>query len=133
MTRPKGSAAELERRRRRAVELLDQGESPSTIARILGVHETSVHRWRRDRNGAGLEAKPQPGPKPRLSAENLSTLEKLLLQGAKEHGWDNELWTAERVGTLIQRHFGVKYHAEHVRTILKERLHGSSQKPQLRA
>jgi transposase len=133
MTRPKGSAAELERRRRRAVELLDQGESPSTIARILGVHETSVHRWRRDRNGAGLEAKPQPGPKPRLSAENLSTLEKLLLQGAKEHGWDNELWTAERVGTLIQRHFGVKYHAEHVRTILKERLHWSSQKPQLRA
>src|SRR3954470_6251859 len=38
MTRPIGTAAELERRRRRAVELLDQGESPSTIARILGVH-----------------------------------------------------------------------------------------------
>jgi transposase len=133
MTRPKGSAAELERRRRRAVELLDQGESPSTLARILGVHEASVHRWRRARTGAGLAAKPLLGPKPRLSDDNLRALEQLLLQGAKHHGWDNDLWTAQRVATLIDRHFGVKYHPEHLRTILKRRLNWSSQKPQLRA
>lgn len=47
MPRPYGTAAELERRRTRAVQLLEQGESPTTIARILGVHVTSVHRWRR--------------------------------------------------------------------------------------
>jgi transposase len=134
MTRPIGTAAELERRRRRAVELLDGGESPSTIAGILGVHETSVHRWRRlARNGPGLHAKPHPGPKPRLAPEQWAQLEQQLLRGAKHHGWHNNLWTAARVATLIERHFGVRYHPEHVRTVLKERLHWSSQKPQLRA
>jgi len=116
------------------VELLEQGESPSTIARILGVHETSVHRWRRHaRNGPGLGAKPHPGRKPRLSPELWASVERMLLQGAKHHGWRNNLWTAARVATLIERHFGVRYHPEHVRTVLKERLRWSSQKPQLRA
>src|SRR5262245_7963023 len=134
MTRPIGTAAELERRRRRAVELLDEGESPSTIARILGVHETSVHRWRRlARNGPGLDAKPHPGTQPRLSPQQWAELEHQLLRGAQHHGWNNNLWTAARVATLIERHFGVRYHPEHVRTVLKTRLRWSSQQPQLRA
>jgi transposase len=116
------------------VELLDQGESPSTLARILGVHEVSVHRWRRlAREGTGLAARPHPGPKPLLGDEQLAQLEQLLLQGAKHHGWPNQLWTASRVATLIARHFRVKYHPEHVRKILKRRLEWTSQKPQLRA
>src|SRR6516162_566500 len=124
MTRPIGTAAELERRRRRAVELLDQGESPSTIARILGVHETSVHRWRRlarQGQGQGLAAKPHPGPKPLLSLQQWVEIQHLLLQGASKHGWPNDLWTAARVAALIKRHFGVDYHPEHVRRVLKER------------
>jgi transposase len=134
MTRPIGTAAELERRRRRAVELLEGGESPSVIARILGVHETSVHRWRRLAHSlAGLDAKPHPGPTPRLSDEQLAHLEQLLLQGAKHHGWLNELWTADRVAAILERHFDLKYHPEHVRKILKQRLNWTSQKPQIRA
>jgi transposase len=134
MTRPIGKAAELERRRRRAVELVEQGESPATVARILGVHETSVHRWRRlARTPEGLASKPQPGPTPQLSAAQLQHLEQLLLQGAKQHGWANELWTADRVAVLIRRHFGVDHHPEHVRKILKRHLNWTSQKPQLRA
>src|SRR3954447_14957965 len=116
MTRPIGTAAELERRRRRAVESLERGESSCTIARILGVHETSVHRWRRlARNGPGLGAKPHPGAKPRLSTTQWAEVEQLLLLGAQHHGWANDLWTAARVATLIERHFGVHYHPEHVR------------------
>jgi len=134
MTRPIGSAAELERRRRRAVDLVDQGESPSTVARILGVHETSVHRWRRmARKPRGLDARPIPGPTPGLSDYHLEKLERLLLQGAHKHGWPNRLWTAARVATLIRRHFGLDYHPEHVRKILKQRLDWTSQKPQARA
>jgi transposase len=134
MTRPIGTATELERRRCRAVELVEGGESPSLVARILGVHETSIHRWRRlARSQAGLLAKPHPGPTPRLSDEQLAQLEQLLLQGAKHHGWPNHLWTADRVTALIDRHFGVKFHPEHVRKILKQRLDWTSQKPQLRA
>ena len=134
MTRPIGSAAELERRRRRAVDLVDQGESPSRVARILGVHETSVHRWRRlARQPHGLQAKPGSGPTPRLSDYQLHKLEYFLQQGAHQHGWPNHLWTASRVATLIRRRFGVHYHPEHVRKILKQRLGWTSQKPQLRA
>src|SRR4051794_18914195 len=134
MTRPIGSAAELERRRRRAVELLEQGESPSTIARILGVHETSVHRWRRMAGkGPGLDAKPHPGRKPLLCPEQWAEVQRLLLQGARHHGWPNDLWTADRATALIKRHFGVDYHPEHVRSVLKGRFGWSSHKPEIRA
>jgi transposase len=115
------------------VDLLQEGESPSTIARILGVHETSVHRWRRmARQGSGLDAKPHPGRKPLLSAEQWLQVQQLLLQGAKQHGWPNDLWTAARVAVLIKRHTGVDYHPEHVRSVLKERFDWSSHKPEIR-
>jgi transposase len=132
--RPKGTASELERRRRRAVELVDQGESPTLVARILGVRPTTIHRWRRlARQPHGLDAKPLPGPTPRLSDRQLGRLEQLLLRGAKSHGWHNELWTADRVARLIRERFGVSYHPEHVRKILKSRLHWTSQKPKRKA
>src|SRR5262245_61136075 len=133
MTRPIGTAGELARRRRRAVELLDQGQSPSTSARILGVHQTSVHRWRpMARQGPGLAAKPHPGRKPLLCDEQWAQVQQLLLQGAKQHGWPNDLWTAARVAALIKRHTGVDYHPEHVRSVLKQRFNFSSHKPQIR-
>jgi transposase len=129
--RPKGSAAELERRRHRAVQLVDAGERPSLVARILGVTRSSLSRWRcLSRQPDGLLAKPALGPKPRLTDAQLLTLEVLLNQGALAHGWANHLWTAKRVAVLIQRHFGVHYHPEHVRKILKGRLGWTSQKPQ---
>ncbi len=125
MSRPIGTPAELERRRRRAVDLLDQGESPSAIARILGVARPSLYRWRQAaRSGPqGLAAKRHPGPTPLLDDDQLEQLENLLLEGATAHGWANELWTAKRVAEIIRRHFHIDFHPEHVRKILKRRLH----------
>ena len=57
----------------------------------------------------------------------------MLTQGSKHHGWNNDLWTADRVAVLVQRHFGLRYHPEHVRKILKRRLGWTSQKPRRRA
>jgi transposase len=134
MSRPLGTAAELERRRRRAVQLIHQGEQRATVARILGVHPKTLARWLRlDRQPHGLDAKPQTGPRPRLSDPQLQQLEELLLQGAQQHGWRNQLWTAPRVAHLIERHFGLPYHPEHVRKILKHRLCWTSQKPRRKA
>jgi len=125
MSRPIGTSAELERRRRRAVELMEQGESPSAIARILGCARPSLYRWRQAaRSGPdGLAAKPHPGPTPQLSDDQLQHLEDLLLDGATTHGWPNDLWTAPRVTEVIRRHFDISFHPEHVRKILKHRLH----------
>src|ERR1700730_1595339 len=120
--RPKGTAAELERRRRRAVDLLEQGEKPAVVARILGVRPTSLHRWRRmARQGQGLTAKPPSGAKRRLTDSQLRELEQILLKGATAHGYPNELWTSARAAQIIQRHFGVKYHKDYVRRLLRRR------------
>jgi transposase len=133
--RPIGTAEELERRRRRAVELMQQGESPTAIARILGVCRTSLYRWlgMAKQSPEALAAKPHPGPRPRLTAEQFQELERLLLQGAKAHGWHNGLWSAHRVAEVIRRHFGAGYHVEQVRKIIRRRLRWSSQKPQRKA
>jgi transposase len=132
--RPKGTAAELERRRRRAVELLERGEAPAVVARILGVKRTSLHRWRRmARQTDGLAAKRPSGAQRRLGDTQLAELEQLLLKGATAHGFANELWTAARVAQVIGRHFGVKYHPAYVRRLLRQRLNWTSHKPQRRA
>jgi transposase len=132
--RPKGTATELERRRRRAVELLEQGETPAVVARILGVKRTSLHRWRRMAHQAdGLAPKPPSGAKRRLDDAQLAQLERLLRKGAPAHGFPNELWTATRVAKVILRHFGVEYHPAYVRRLLRRRLNWTSHKPQRRA
>ncbi len=81
----------------------------------------------------GLAARPQPGPRPRLTRTALRRLERLLRQGATAHGWATDLWTAARVTTVIQRHFGLRFPPEPVRTRLKRRLGGTSQQPVRRA
>jgi transposase len=133
--RPIGTAEELQRRRLRAVELVEQGESPDDVARFLGCGRSSVYTWVKlaKQSVAALAAKPHPGPKPRLAAEQLKGLEELLLQGARAHGWRTELWTAARAAELIERHFHVRFHPEHVRKILKRRRRRTSQEPQRRA
>src|SRR5262249_29906187 len=100
--RPIGTAQELQRRRIRAVELVNQGESPEDVARFLGCGRSSVYTWvkaARD-NLAALAAKPHPGRTPRLDDADRQRLEGLLLQGARAHGWRTELWTAARAAEL---------------------------------
>ena len=130
--RPIGTAQELERRRRRAVELLKHGESPAQVAHFLGCGRSSVYTWLKlDRQSPeALASKPHPGPRPRLSDEQIDKLEGLLREGAKAHGWPNALWSAQRVAEVIRRHFGVGYHVERARKVIRGRLRWSSQKPQ---
>ncbi len=124
----------MERRRKRAVQAVADGESRKTVATVFGVHYKTVSRWvRAARRPGGLEAKPQPGPTPGLTAADLRRLEAMLAKGAKAHGWRNELWTAARVARLIERRFHLDYHPEHVRKILKHRLGWTSQKPRRKA
>lgn len=134
MSRPLGSPEHLEARRRRAVDLVQRGERPGTVARILGVNRSSVYRWGRQAVATdGLAARAHPHRPPRLSDHQLVRLERLLRQGAQAHGWINDLWTAARVATLIQKSFGISYHHDHVGRFLRERLGWTPQKPVRRA
>jgi transposase len=133
--RPIGTAEELQRRRIRAVELVEQGESPGEVAHFLGCGRSSVYTWVKQAKESleRLAARPHLGPKPRLDDAQLKQLEDELKKGAKHHGWRTELWTAARVAVLIDRLFQTTFHVEHVRKILRGRLRWTSQKPERRA
>jgi transposase len=131
--RTPGTAAEREFLRKRAVAAVREGQSPSTVARAFGVHRVSLQRWlRQARVPGGLDAKPVRRASA-LSDDQLHALEALLLPGASQQGWPNDLWTAARVKEVILRHFGIDFHPEYVRKVLKRRLGWTSQKPQTKA
>jgi transposase len=102
------------------------------VARWVGSSKSSVWRWKKMARYGGkrLFAKAHPGRKRSLSKAQHRQLERLLLKGATAHGWANDLWTATRVTEMIERHFKVKLHPEHVRKIIKQRLNWTSQIPQ---
>lgn len=129
--RPKGSAAELEARRRRAAACFQAGESVRTVAERFGVDPSSVKRWRRAwREGGvdGLAAKPPPGGKCKLTDEQLDELVDLVVAGPREAGFPTDLWTCARVGELIENRYGVEYDRRHLAKLLR-RLGFSPQKP----
>ena len=132
--RTKGSAEELERKRRRAVALLEQGEKPADVRRILGASQSALKLWRRivrERGYDALAAKPRHVPK-RLNEDQLRQLAEELQKGSVAHGWANEIWTGTRVATLIHRLFEVAYTPDHVRVLLRETLRWTRQKPERR-
>ena len=134
MSRPYGSASSLEQRRRQAVFAVQKGDHIKDVARIMGVNPRSIYRWLNlAQQSDGLAAKPHPAPATRLSDTQQQQLEQLLRQGAHAHGWPNQLWTTQRIAVLIQRHFGVTLHHDHIGRFLRQRLKWSPQKPRRRA
>ena len=115
--RPQGSAEELERRRRRAVELIDQGEDKQDVARILGVQLRSVNRWlqhRREQGDKGMSARPHPPRACRLSPGQQRQVLSWIRQSPLAFGFSTELWTAARVASLIQKRLHVHYHPHYL-------------------
>jgi len=133
--RPQGSPQELERRRRRAIALLQDGASVTEVARRLDCSHSSVILWRdrvQRRGVAALQARPAPGRPPKLRAKQVERLPRLLVRGAMAWGFSTELWTTQRIATVIRREFGVRLHRAHVSRLLS-RLGWSCQKPEPRA
>lgn len=133
--RPKGSAAVLEARRRRALAWLRKGMSLHEVARRIACAPSSVLRWRDAWQRGGrraLRVRKSPGRPPRLTPAQRARLVRLLLRGAMAHGYPTELWTTARIATLIAETFGVHYHRDHVGRLLHQ-LGWSHQKPERRA
>ena len=133
--RPKGSAAELETRRRLAWKLLSEGRKIGEVAKIVGVSRGSVGRWKRAVKNGGLKAlkaKPHPGRKPHLNRKQKRQLLKILVAGPLKAGYRTDLWTCPRVAEVIAKRFHVKYHPAHVWKILRG-FGWTPQKPEQRA
>ncbi len=133
--RPKGTSAELAHRRRVAMALLEQGIKPAQVARAVGTSRASVTRWRQayeEDGDLGLAPKPHPGKSLRLTAKQRERLGKLLVRGARKHGYSTDLWTLARVAEVIAVNFGVEYHRGHVWYVLRS-MGWSCQKPERRA
>lgn len=133
--RPHGSPEELERRRQRALALLEEGLQPVEIAQRLGVDRRSVRRWKaaaRQGGRSALAARPASGRPPKLPRLLRPRLEKLLLKGAEAAGFAQDLWTCPRIAQLIGRKFNVHYHVAHVGRLLRQ-LGWTPQRPLRRA
>ncbi len=77
-------------RRRRAVDLKEQGWSQRKIAEVLDVAEETVSRWlARARAGGAdaLRARPTPGRPPRLSSEQRRLIPEFFRTGRKPTGF----------------------------------------------
>lgn len=130
--RTKGSATELEARRRRAAEYFHARKPLLEIADRVGVHLSSVKRWKHAWDDGGvkaLAAKPHPGPAEKLSAEQKEELAALLKAGPLAAGYRTDLWTCRRVAEVVRKKFRVSYHPDHLGRILHD-LGFTPQKPQ---
>ena len=133
--RPHGSPAELERRRVRALELLNQGLEPHVVAQRVGVDRRSVRRWKRayrKRGAAGLKAQPASGRPPKLSARQRQSLTRWIVKGAEGCGFSTALWTCRRIVQLIHQRFQIDYHPHHVPRLLRS-CGFTPQRPETRA
>lgn len=99
-------------RRRLAYRWLRQGFSKAEVARRLGVSWTAVQNWEKRRLAEGPNSwreHKHPGPARRLTAEQRKRLQKILLEGARAHGYESDLWTLKRMAQVIRDEFGVEY------------------------
>jgi transposase len=133
--RTKGTAAELEARRRLAVQRVSDGWKRADVADFLGVHPETVAEWVRAHRAGGdnaLAARPHPGRKPFLTADQERQVLGWLAGPPTEHGFRTELWTARRVADLIHRRLGVRFHPRYLREWLAKRDY-TPQRPARRA
>ena len=105
-----GSPADLEKRRLRAIELLQDDVPVLVVADCVGVDRRSVRRWKRAyrrRGRRGLRARPAPGRPSKLSTPQRRQLVRLIVAGPEAAGYGMSLWTGRRLVDLIRRHLCV--------------------------
>jgi transposase len=120
-----GPPAELERRRRLAVQRVVEGSySTAEVADFLGVDPSSVRRWLaacRRHGPAGLAARPIPGRPPKLTPPQAKIVCRWLTDNPTDHGFPTELWTTGRLALLIEEEWGISLHPHYLAAWLRQR------------
>src|SRR5262245_37921839 len=122
--RSKGTASELEQRRRLAVRRVLEGRTQKDVADFLGVSVRAVNGWVADHRRAGddgLRAKPHPGRRPKLSGRQERSVLSWLARSPKAFGYPTDLWTTRRLAEVIAKRFGVRFNANYLAAWLTAR------------
>src|SRR4249920_3751700 len=113
--------ATLEALRERAVQRVQEGESPEVVARVFGIGRTAIYRWLAEYRRGGwdaLKAKPLFGRPPKLDGKKL--------QWVLQHGDPEEPVTIEvRVCAVDPRDGGQAYQGQ-VRHKIERQFSGAS-------
>jgi transposase len=128
--------AERQARRERAAELFAEGRSQVEVARELDVSRQSASRWHGGWQAAGatgLQSRGPTGRRPKVADDQLEVIEQALLGGALAYGFATDVWTLERIATVIQGLTGVALSNPSVWRLLRHRLGWSVQRPQRQA
>jgi transposase len=119
-----------------AVQLMERGQSPETVAEILGVSRSSVFDWQKKYREGGLAAlstKFASGRPTVLSDKQMMTLYSLIAgKDPRQYSFGFALWTRKLVADLIEQKFGTRLSLPTIGRILKK-LGMSAQRPLYRA
>jgi transposase len=126
----------LEEIRTRAVQRVQDGESPEQVIKALGFARACIYNWlARYRAGGwhGLKTGSRPGRPRKLNASQLSWIYRCVVDNDPlQMKFSFALWTRAMVSVLIRRHFGIKLSDASVGRLLRQ-LGLSCQRPLFRA
>jgi transposase len=112
-----------EQMRLQALLLVKNGLSPAKVAEDFSVYRSTVYRWIRRAEKEGLlslKCKPGRGVKSLLTAEQLSELEKALLEPIPTDNGNYRDWQTKDAIQFVREKFGILYSESRMRQIIKD-------------
>ena len=102
---------ELTELRKRGVAAVQKGESPEDVARVLGIHRSTMYGWLSLYRSGGwgeLDARKRGGRRRKLDGKALAWIYKVVQKDPRQFEFSFALWTSQMVGEVIWHRFGVR-------------------------
>jgi transposase len=118
------SHATLEELRVRAVMRVQEGESPESVIRALGMSRSCIYEWMAAYRAGGLDAlkaKKLLGRPKKVSAQDIQWLYQTIVQGnPRQHRFEFALWTLRIIQRLLAKERGITLSLASVWRLLRQ-------------